>query len=68
MTIFASEMWIPHLDTNSIQNQLAGKSKSRAIEIINGFVLNSKMPEILTLPNWMPFLPLLSSRIQVEVR
>jgi hypothetical protein len=46
---------------------LAGKSKPRAFEIINTTILNSNPPEILTIPDWLPFLPLLSTQIQLEV-
>jgi hypothetical protein len=67
LKISASKKLIPPLDTSSIRNAIAGKSKSKAFEIINGSVLNEKSPEVQTSPVWLPFLPLLSTRIQVEV-
>jgi len=64
----ASKMFAPPLDTNTIRRQTTGKSKAMAIEIIERSVLNIKSPEIEIMPGWLPFLPLLSSRIEIEVR
>ena len=64
----ASKMFAPPLDTNTISRQITGKSKVMAIEIIERSALNIKSPEIETTPGWLPFLPLLSSRIELVVR
>jgi hypothetical protein len=67
LKVSASQMLIPPLDLESLSGLLAGKSKPRAFEIINTTILNSNPPEILTIPDWLPFLPLLSTQIQLEV-
>jgi hypothetical protein len=63
-----SKRLIPQLNTDSIRSQIAGKNKTSAAEIINSSILTSQPPEFQTYPDWLPFLPLLSPRIQLEVQ
>jgi hypothetical protein len=63
----ASETLTPPLDLSFLSSKIAGKSKFHASEIINSSILKDKSPEIHTFPDWLPFMPFLPSRIQLEV-
>ncbi|MEI8130787.1 MAG: baseplate J/gp47 family protein [Leptolinea sp.] len=68
LQVTISKIFAPLLDTSTIRSQIAGKSKVVALEILGSSAININPPEIQTTPGWLPFLPLLSSRVEIEVR
>jgi len=65
-TVITSRGITKQLEVESLLSRIRGKTKAEAVAILNDEILHARSAEIITFVKWWPWLPFLSSRINME--